>query len=86
MFSSYLTIIKYFLLLPLLIPYAIWDKKKNPRCKIFGIEGYFGLMGQGKTLSMTRRLLKLRRKYGNNIIICTNYNFKGQDSKIIKNL
>ena len=79
MFSSYLTIIKYFLLLPLLIPYAIWDRKKNPRCKIFGIEGYFGLMGQGKTLSMTRRLMKLRKKYGSNIIICTNYNFKGQD-------
>lgn len=79
MFKSILVVLKMFVLFPFLLVYSIWDKKKNPRCKIYGIEGYFGLMGQGKTLSMTRRLMKLREKYGSNIIICTNYNFKNQD-------
>ena len=62
MFKSILVVLKMFILFPFLFVYSVWDKKKNPRCKIYGIEGYFGLMGQGKTLSMTRRLMKLRKK------------------------
>ena len=62
MLKSVLVVLKMFILFPILFVYSVWDKKKNPRCKIYGIEGYFGLMGQGKTLSMTRRLMKLRKK------------------------
>lgn len=51
--------------------------KENPH--IYGIVGYFGLYGSGKTMAMTYELEKMRRKYGNDIYIATNYFWKGQD-------
>lgn len=84
MLSVFLTAMKFIILLPFLLFYAIYDRQHNKRCPIFGIEGYFGLMGQGKTLSMTRRLIKLRRKYGDDIYICTNYGFRDQDFEFTK--
>ena len=70
-----LIILQLIILLPVIIPLYIYDRLKNKRCHLFGIEGYFGLMGQGKTICMTRRLLRLRKKYGNKIYFCTNYGF-----------
>lgn len=74
-----LIILQLIILLPVIIPLYIYDRLKNKRCHLFGIEGYFGLMGQGKTICMTRRLLRLRKKYGNKIYICTNYGFVHED-------
>ena len=74
-----LIILQLIILLPVIIPLYIFDRLKNRRCHLFGIEGYFGLMGQGKTICMTRRLLRLRKKYGNKIYICTNYGFVQED-------
>ena len=74
-----LIILQLIILLPVIIPLYIYDRLKNKRCHLFGIEGYFGLMGQGKTICMTRRLLRLRKKYGNKIYICTNYGFVQED-------
>lgn len=54
-------------------------KKDKESLHLFGIYGYFGLPGQGKTMSLSYKLLKLRQKYGDKIIIMTNYNFKYQD-------
>lgn len=36
-------------------------------------------MGHGKTMAMSKRLIDLRKKYGNEIIIATNYYFKYED-------
>lgn len=52
-------------------------KNKSPH--LYGIYGYLGLWGQGKTVSMTLRLVELREKYGNGIYIATNYGFSLQD-------
>ena len=39
----------------------IYDKyKKQENIKLFGIYGYFGLWGQGKTVGMTKTLYDLR--------------------------
>lgn len=53
--------------------------KKDDVLRIYGIYGYFGLWGQGKTIAMTKELLDLRKKYGDKIYICTNYHFALQD-------
>lgn len=53
--------------------------KRNHNIHLYGIYGYFGLWGQGKTISMTRDLLLLRETYGDKIYIFTNYGFKLED-------
>lgn len=74
--------------LPMLFYFLIWkiidlarylsNLKKN-ELRIFGIYGYFGLWGQGKTVGMTKELFDLRKKYGDKIYIFTNYGFKLED-------
>lgn len=54
-------------------------KKEKRKPHLFGIYGYFGLPGKGKTIGMTWELERLRKKYGNDIYICTNYFYNGQD-------
>lgn len=56
-----------------------FKNRKEKQIHLFGIYGFFGLPGQGKTLSMTAELMGLRRKYGNDIYIFTNYGFKQED-------
>jgi len=46
---------------------------------LYGIIGYFGLPGKGKSMAMTYELDMLRKKYGDKIYIATNYGFKGED-------
>ena len=53
--------------------------RKEKQIHLFGIYGFFGLPGQGKTLSMTAELMGLRAKYGDDIYIFTNYGFKQED-------
>lgn len=62
--------------------YRSIDKKRKgikDKPHIYGIIGYFGLYGSGKTMAMTYELKRLREKYGNDIYITTNYYWKGQD-------
>lgn len=55
-------------------------KKRDDReIHLHGIYGFFGLYGGGKTIGMTRELYRLRKKYGNDIYIFTNYGFKLED-------
>lgn len=79
MFEAFLLILQFCFTLPLVLPLYLYDKIKNKRCHIYGIEGYFGLMGKGKTICMTERLNRLRKKYGNDILITTNYFYENQD-------
>ena len=56
----------------------IRDRKvKKPH--LYGIYGYFGLWGQGKTISMVEELYSLRQKYNNDIYIFTNFGFSLED-------
>lgn len=68
------------------IPFLFWKLKdfiKSLKIEkgihLYGIYGYFGLPGQGKTMAMSRDLLKLRKKYNNQIYIFTNYGFFYED-------
>lgn len=72
-------------LLPRLLYWKFKDiktslKNKNEKkIHLYGIYGFFGLPGHGKTISMTYELMNLRRKYGNDIYIFTNYGFLEED-------
>lgn len=46
---------------------------------LYGIYGYFGLPGAGKTMAMVWQLEKYRKKYGDKVYIMTNFHYKGQD-------
>ncbi len=46
---------------------------------LYGIYGYFGLPGKGKTMTMSYILKQIRDKYGDNVLIATNYFWEGQD-------
>ena len=53
--------------------------KNPPRVHLYGIWLYCGLYGQGKTISLTEYLTRMRKKYGDKIYISTNYGFKYED-------
>jgi len=68
----------------LLFPVLLWLQNKDiaaqrGKVHLYGIYGFFGLPGYGKTISMTRYLNKMRKKYGDKIYIMTNYHYVGQD-------
>lgn len=73
-----LLILKAIILLPYLLVKKIIDKK-NMGIHLYGIYGYFGLPGKGKTMAMSHRLKKLREQYGEDIYIMTNYFYNDQD-------
>lgn len=52
-------------------------QRKKPH--LYGIYGFFGLPGKGKTMGLTYELEKIRRRYGEDVYITTNYFYKNQD-------
>jgi len=54
-------------------------RKEEKKIHLYGIYGFFGLPGKGKTMAMVYILNKYRKKYGDRIYIMTNFHFKGQD-------
>lgn len=60
-----------------------WAKDKVNKVEkkphLYGIYGFFGLPGKGKTIGLTYELERLRKKYGDKIYICTNYFYENQD-------
>lgn len=73
-----LVYLKCFFLLPYLIFMKIKEEKDRP-VHLYGIYGFFGLPGKGKTMAMSKYLNDMREKYGDKIYIMTNYFYKGQD-------
>lgn len=71
-------ILKAILLLPYLIYKSIKDKKERG-IHLYGIYGYFGLPGKGKTIAMCKQLKDYRKQYGDNIYIMTNFCYKDED-------
>ena len=70
--------IRLFLMVPILLFFFFKDLKHN-QLRFYGIYGFFGLPGKGKTMAMSKYLMNLRKKYGDRIYIMTNYCFKDQD-------
>ena len=54
-------------------------KAQKGKIHLYGIYGYFGLPGKGKTMCMSEYLNRMRRKYGDKIYICTNYCYTDED-------
>lgn len=72
---------------PLFIDLLIWItkdiyrflKNKDRKIHIFGIYGYFGLPGKGKTVALAELGLRYREKYGDKIYIVDNFGFEYAD-------
>ena len=73
-------IIKFIICFPVTFFLFCVDQYNNRgKVHMYGIYGYFGLPGMGKTISMTRKLNEYRKQYGDKIYIMTNYHYKDQD-------
>lgn len=70
--------IKTIILFPYLLFKAIKDKKEKG-IHLYGIYGYFGLPGKGKTMAMCHELKEARKRYGKNIYIMTNFCYNDED-------
>ena len=55
---------------------------KGKKLHIYGIWCYVGIYGGGKTISLVETLERMREKHGDNILIATNFYYKGQDFEI----
>lgn len=73
-----IVILKLIVYLPYLIYLKIKDTKESD-VHLYGIYGYFGLPGKGKTMAMCHELEKLREQYGYDIYIMTNFCYKDED-------
>ena len=71
--------VKFIIYLPFIISGYVKDKRSDSGIHLYGIYGFFGLPGKGKTMAMCYKLKELRRVYGNDIYISTNFNFDSQD-------
>lgn len=71
-------ILKIIILFPYLLLRSIKDKKESG-IRLYGIYGYFGLPGKGKTMAMCNELTRLRELYGDDIYIMTNFCYDDED-------
>lgn len=58
------------------------NKKYGKKLHIYGIIGIVGLYGGGKTIALSEYLTRMKNKYGDKILIATNYCFLGEDFSI----
>lgn len=72
--------------MPLLFDFFRWvaidiyrAKKYGKNLHLYGIYAFVGIYGGGKTMGMTMYLDSLRKKYGDSIIIATNYYYADED-------
>lgn len=71
--------------LPKLLDFIKWsfiDLARPREFHPYGLDFFCGLPGVGKTIFVTKLLTDYRNKYGNNIFIATNFNYKYQDFSI----
>lgn len=73
-----IVILKFIILLPYLLFKKIKDTK-DMGIHLYGIYGFFGLPGKGKTMAMCEKLQTYRKQYGDKIYIMTNFCYENQD-------
>lgn len=71
-------ILKAIFLFPYLFFKFLFDKRKRG-IHLYGIYGFFGLPGKGKTIAMSKTLRDYRKRYGDKIYIMTNYCYDDED-------
>jgi hypothetical protein len=57
-------------------------RRGKKKTHIYGIWCFVGVYGGGKTISLVSYLEKMRRKYGNRILIATNFYYENEDFHI----
>lgn len=75
---AFMILLKILVLLPYLL-YLKFRDVKETQLRLYGIYGFFGLPGKGKTMAMSKYLQNMRKRYGNDIYIMTNYFYNDQD-------
>ena len=73
-----LVVLKTIVLFPYLLFKFFKDKTKKG-IHLYGIYGYYGLPGKGKTMAMCKRLRDMRNRYGDKIYIMTNFCYDDED-------
>lgn len=79
---AFLAWLKFVFCFPVVFALYIKDaiyKKKNNQLNLYGIYGFFGLPGKGKTMTMCYRLRELRERYGDKIYIMSNFGYRDED-------
>ena len=73
--------LKFVFCFPVILALCIKDKKKRGKKHphLFGVYGFFGLPGKGKTMTMCYKLRELREFYGDRIYITSNFGYKDED-------
>lgn len=75
-----LIILNFILVLPVVWYLFCKDQLATKgKVHLYGIYGFFGLPGRGKTMCMCKYLHDLRKQYGDKIYIMTNFHYKDQD-------
>lgn len=76
-----LFIILKFLILSPIITYlrSVDIAKSKGKIHLYGIYGFFGLPGKGKTMCMCKYLQDIRKKHGDKIYIMTNFCYNDED-------
>lgn len=73
-------LIKFLVLFPLVWFLFNKDlKEQKGKVHLYGIYGFFGLPGRGKTMCMCKYLQDIRKKYGDKIYIMTNFSYNDED-------
>lgn len=62
--------------------FKFFANKKNQKPYFYGIQGFLGMYGSGKTITMVHKLNDYRKFYGDKIYIFTNFNYKFQTAPI----
>jgi len=65
-----------------LIKWILIDLQRPQYFHPYGLYFFTGLPGTGKTIFMSKILLDYKRKFGNNLLIGTNYGFAFEDFKV----
>ena len=73
-----LLLLKLIIFFPYLLGMSMRDKQERG-VHLYGIYGYFGLPGKGKTMAMCQRLADMRKQYGKDIYIMTNFCYNDED-------
>ena len=71
-------ILKVIFLLPILVVRELLERRTKD-IHLYGIYGFFGLPGKGKTMLMSKTLRDYRKRYGDKIYIMTNYCYDDED-------
>lgn len=64
------------------VKWVFIDFLRGKTARFSGIYSYVGLPGEGKTLSMVAHIERVKKQFGKDVLVATNFNYKGEDARI----